>query len=96
MSKNHNNTIVAYQGKPINVVGNNMKSVAASQSEPKYNDDNTTFILWLYDNQDLIEKLLRDWFLTQLIEKEAIDTNTKVRKNIKVICKIAPDGLLYS
>ena len=93
MSKNHNNTIVAYQGRPTNVVGNNMKSVVASKSEPKYNNDNTTFILWLYDNQDLIEKLLQDWFWTQLIEKEAIDTNTKGRKNNKVICKIALNGM---
>ena len=93
MPKNQNSSIVAYQVRPTNFVENIMKSVVASKSESKYKNDNTTFILWLYDNQDLIEKLLRDWFLTQLVDKEAIDTNTKVRKNIKVICKIALDGV---
>ena len=40
-----------------------------------------------------IEEFLQDWFVTQLIGKEAIDANTKGRKNTRAICKIALDGI---
>ena len=60
MSTNQNNAIVAYQGRPTNVVEQIMKLVVASKSESKYKNDNTTFILWLYNNQDLREEFLQD------------------------------------
>ena len=91
MYTNHNNAIVAYQIRPTNVVKQIMKHVVESKSESKYKNDNTTFILWLFDNQDLREEFVQDWFVTQLIEKEVIDTNTKVCKNMSAICKLAPD-----
>ena len=91
MSTNQNTAIVAHQGRPTNVVDQIMKRAVASKSESKYNNYNTTFILWLYDNQYLREDFLQDWFVTQFIEKEAIDSNTKGRKNMRVICKLAPD-----
>ena len=47
MSKNQNNAIVAYQGRPANVAEQMMKRVLASKSESKYKNHNTTFILWL-------------------------------------------------
>ena len=70
-----------------------LKRVVASKSESKYKNDNTTFILLLYNNQDLREEFLQDWFVTQLIDKEAIDTNTKGCNNMRSICKIALDGM---
>ena len=93
MSTNQNNTIVAYQGRPTNVVGKNMKRIVASKSESKYKNDNTTFILWLYNNQDLREDFIQDWFVTQLIEKESIHTNTKGCNNTRAICKLYLDGM---
>ena len=69
MSTNHNNAIVAYQGRPTNVVEQMMKHVVASKSESKYKNDNTTFILWFYGNQDLREEFLQGWFITQLSKK---------------------------
>ena len=93
MSTNHNNAIIAYQGRPTNVVETIMKRVVASKSESKYKNDNTTFILWLYDNQELREDFLQDWFVTQLIEKEKIDANTKGSKNMRAICKLDIDGM---
>ena len=66
---NHNNAIVSYQGRPTNVVKQIMKRIFVSKSELKYKNDNRTFILWLYKNQDLIEEFLQDWFVTQLIKK---------------------------
>ena len=69
MSTNQNNAIFAYQGRATNVVKKIMKWVVASKSESKYKNDNTTFILLLYDNQDLKEDFLQDWFVTQLIDK---------------------------
>ena len=93
MSKNHNNAIVSYQGRRNNVVGQIIKRVVASKSESKYKNDNTTFILWIYDNQDLTEEFLQDWFVTQIIEKEAITSNTKGQNNVRVIFKLAPDGM---
>ena len=66
MSTNQNNAIVAYQGRPTNDVEQIMKRVVASKSESKYKNDNTTFILWLYDNQDLREEFIHYWFVTQL------------------------------
>ena len=69
MSTNKNNTIVAYQGRPTNVYEKIMKRVVASKSESKYINDNTTFILWLYENQDLREEFLQYWFVTQLTKK---------------------------
>ena len=93
MSTNQNNTIIAYQGRPTNVFEKIMKRVVASKSELKYKNDNTTFILWLYKNQDLREEFLQDWFVTQLIDKEAIDANTKGRKNMREIRKIAIYGM---
>ena len=85
MSTNQNNAIVTYQGRPTNAVEQIMKRVVASKSESKYQNDNTTFILWLYENQDLREEFLQYWFVTQLIEKETIDANTKGRKNTRAI-----------
>ena len=93
MSKNQNNAIVACQGRPANVVEQIMKRVVASNSESKYKNDNTTFILWLYVNQDLREEFLQDWFVTQLTDKYVIDENTKGRKNMRAICKLALDGM---
>ena len=93
MSTNKNNSIVAYQGRPINVVEQIMKRFVTSKSESEYKNDNTKFILWIYENQDLIEEFLQDWFVTQIIEKEAIDANTKGRKNMRVICKLSLDGI---
>ena len=61
-----------------------MKRVVASKSESKYKNDNTTFILWLYDNQNIIEGFL---------QKELIHANTKGRKNMRAICKLAIDGM---
>ena len=49
--------------------------------------------MWIYNNQYLIEEFLQDWFLTQLIEKEAIDLNTKGRNNMRAICKLFLDGM---
>ena len=69
MSTNKNNSIVAYQGRPINVVEQIMKRFVTSKSESEYKNDNTKFILWIYENQDLIEEFLQDWFVTQIIEK---------------------------
>ena len=70
-----------------------MKRVVASKLESKYKNDNTTFILWFYDNQDLRGEFLHDWFVTQLIKKETINANTKLRKNMRAICKLALDGM---
>ena len=69
MSTNQKNAIVDYQGRPTNVFKQNMNSVVASKSKSKYKNYNTTFILWIYNNQDIREKFLHDWFVTQLIEK---------------------------
>ena len=70
-----------------------MKSVVTSKSESKYKNDNTTFILWVYENQYLREYFLQDWFLTQLAEKESIDANTNGCKNIRAICKLSINGM---
>ena len=70
-----------------------MKRVVASKSESKYKNDNTTFILWLYENQDLREEFLQDWFVMKPIEKEAINKNTKGRKKLRAICKLALGGM---
>ena len=83
MSTNKNNAIVAYQGSTINVVEKIMKRAVASKSESKYKNYNSTFILWLYGNQDLREDFLQDWFVTKRTEKEAIDATTKGRKNMR-------------
>ena len=93
MYTNNSNAIIAYQGRPNNVFEKITKRVVASKSESKYKNDNTTFILWLYDNQDLREEFIHYWFVTQLTEKEAIDANTKGRKNMRAICKLALDGM---
>ena len=70
-----------------------MKRVVSSKSESGYKNDNTTFILWIYDNQYLSEEFLQYWFVTQLTKKEAINTNTKGHKNMREICKLALDGM---
>ena len=93
MSTNQNNAIFSYQVRPTNVVEQIMKRVVASKSESKYKNYNTTFILWIYDNQDLRQQFLQDWFVTQLIKKETIDANTKGRKNMREIYKLALDGM---
>ena len=89
MSINQNNAIFDYQGRPTNVIEKIMKGVVASKLESKYKNYNITFILELYDSQDLREGFLQDWFVTQLTEKEEINTNTKGHKNMRAICKIA-------
>ena len=54
---------------------------------------NTTFILWLYNNQDLIEEFLQDWSVTQLIEIEEINANTKEKNTMRAIFELAIDGM---
>ena len=93
MSTNQNNAIVDYQGRSTNAAKQIMKRVVASKSESKYKNENTTFILWLYDNQYLREEFLQDWFVMQLIEKEAIESNKKGQKNTRSICKLDLDGM---
>ena len=93
MPTNQNSSIVAYQGRPTNVVENTMKSVVASKSDSKYKNDNITFILWAFDNKYLREQFLQNLFVTQLIEKEAIDIKTKGRKNMRAIYNLALDGM---
>ena len=70
-----------------------MKRVVASKSESKYKNDNKASILWLYDNQYLREEFLQNCFVTKLVEKEAIDENTKGCKNMRAICNLALDGM---
>ena len=91
MSTNNNNAIVAYEGRPTNSVEHLIKRVVASKSESKYKNDNTTFTLLLYENQDLREEFHQGWFITQLIEKLAINTNTKGHKSMRAICKLDLD-----
>ena len=93
MYTNKRNPIVAYQDRPTNVAENIMKHVLASKSESKYKNHNTTFILWLYKNQDLREEFLQDWFVKQLIKKEATNANTKGHKITRAICNLALDGM---
>ena len=62
MSTNQNNAIVTYQVRPTNAVEPIMKLVVVSKSESKYKNDNTTFILCLYRNQDSREEFLWYWF----------------------------------
>ena len=50
-------------------------------------------MLWLYDNQDLRDEFLQDWFVLQLIEKEAINANTKGGKTMRAVFKLAIDGM---
>ena len=69
-----------------------MKSIVVSKSESKYKNDNTTFILWICYNQYLRGEFLQYWFVTQLIEKEAIDIKTKGRKNMRAIYNLSLDG----
>ena len=70
-----------------------MKWVVASNSKSEYKNDNKTFILWIYNNQDIREKFLHDWFVTQLIEKEVINENTKRHKNMRAIFKLTLDRM---
>ena len=77
ISTNQNNAMVTYQSRKTNAAEQIMKCIVASKSESKYKNDNPTFILWLYANQYLSEEFLQCWFLTQLIEKEAIKANKR-------------------
>ena len=60
MYTNQNNAIVAYQGRPTNVVEQIMKCVVESKLEYKNKYDNTIFVLWIYENQDSKEDFLQD------------------------------------
>ena len=61
----------------------------------KYKNDNTTFILWLYDNDEYREEYLHDWKVTELITAETLDSHNhriKGRSNMRLVCKVALDN----
>ena len=63
---NNNGAIVAFNGRPTNAVEQIMRRVVSHSSEAGYANQNTTLILWLYDNDDLREELLHDWMVNVL------------------------------
>jgi hypothetical protein len=63
---NNNGAIVAFNGRPTNAVEQIMRRVVSHSSEAGYANQNTTLILWLYDNDELREELLHDWMVDVL------------------------------
>ena len=69
-----------------------MKRVVASRSEKRYTTENTTFIFWIYKNEQFRELLLEEWFRTRLDIAEISDAGKKSCPNMRKVCKDALEG----
>jgi len=87
--------LVSYQGRPTNAVENIMRKIVADNSAICYRNSNITFILWIYDNEEIREEFLHDWMVNQLIDAEAEDNIlcSKNRKHVRAVCRAALESI---
>ena len=60
--------LVAFEGRPSNVVCNIMKNIVTKNSSNKYDAENVKRLLWLYNDEKLREEILRDSLVDSLNE----------------------------
>lgn len=92
-ASSNNQQVVAYQGRPTSLVEKIMKKSVGDGSNYNYDNQNITFILWLFDNDMHREELLADWMVSRLYEAQALDNVTNggrsKRPNMRAACKEA-------
>ena len=97
-STNNNTTqIIPYQGRPTHAVEQIMKRVVAVNSNTSYRNNNIILILWLYDNEEYREDVLRDWMVERLDRATSSDQATngtrRSRPAVREVCRKALDDI---
>ena len=72
--------IVPYLGQPIDKVMGVMNQNVAPATKKKYLNDLATYMMWLYDNDDLLEECLHDWILEILYDANPEDKRNNDKK----------------
>ena len=73
--------IVAVEDGPSDYVRNIMRQRIAPKTRSNYIGNNVIFLLWLYDQENLREELLHDWFYETMHEcKKVDDENERTEK----------------
>ena len=90
---NNNSALVLREGAPTAAVEEIMRSIVSNRSSSGYDNQNTAFIMWLYDDHNLCEVVLRDWMVERLhVAKREDDINSSTKKqriNQRMTCKQA-------
>ena len=89
--------IIQYQGRPTAAVEQIMRKVVADKSSVSYRNNNIILILWLYDNEEHREEVLRDWMVEDLNRADSLDQATngtrRTRPAVRAACKKALDNI---
>ena len=74
-----------------------MRKVVADKSSVSYRNNNIILILWLYDNEEHREEVLRDWMVEDLNRADSLDQATngtrRTRPAVRAACKKALDNI---
>ena len=89
--------IIPYQGRPTHAVEQIMKRVVAVNSNVSYRNNNIILMLWLYDNEEYREDVLRDWMVEKLDRATSSDQATngtrRSRPAVREVCRKALDNI---
>ena len=91
------NALIPYQGRPTHAVEQIMKRVVADKSNTSYRNNNIILMLWLYDNEEMREEVLRDWMVDRLnratSSDEATNATRRGRPAVRAECRKAIDNI---
>ena len=62
--------IVAYEGRPTDVVESILSQVVSSGTQGNYSQQNVDLVLWICEREEWREESLRDWMVEHLIADE--------------------------
>jgi hypothetical protein len=70
-----------------------MKRVVSVRSEEKYRNENETFLLYIYGNVSINNKLLKEWFITKLQDSELEDGTSSYHPAMRRECEEALNAI---
>ena len=85
--------IVAFEGEATSSVQKIMANVVTETSGERYNGENITFLLWLFNDDTFREELLHDWFYENMILAEKEDEEKDIKRTMRAVCKNALEGV---
>ena len=84
LKMNQPQALIAYEGRPTAEVEAILNQVVSKGTQGNYINHNMDLILWIYEQEDWREELLKDWMVERLNRVEE-----KGRKEMRASCKEA-------
>lgn len=88
---NESQALVTVDDGPTDYVKNIMRQIIAPNTRKNYIGNNVLFLLWLYDEENLREELLQDWFYETMHQCKREDDECErsvLRKKQREYCKV--------